>query len=193
MKTSIGSWAYTIGPYGDKPVDFDTVCDKLSKLGFDAVELGSFAPHPNPDDLDTKEKRQAAVEKVKTYGLEFSGIAANLWGEQSINTDDTSKYIAEFERNCEFSVDMGIKTVRVDTVQGPTIFEDENIDRDKAMQQSYRHLEKCADIAAQYDLKVTWEGEPGFAFNKPSEIVKILEAMKEKKTSVTYTTLVTLR
>ena len=26
MKTSIGTWAYTIGPYADKPVDFDTVC-----------------------------------------------------------------------------------------------------------------------------------------------------------------------
>ncbi|MCH2207141.1 MAG: sugar phosphate isomerase/epimerase [Lentisphaerales bacterium] len=180
MKTSIGSWAYTIGPYGDKPVDFDTVCEKLSKLGFDAVELGSFAPHPNPDDLDTKEKRQDAVEKLKTYGLEFSGIAANLWGEQLINTNDTSKYIAEFERNCEFSVDMGIKTERVDTVQGPTIFKDENIDQDKAMQQVIDTWKQCADIAAQYDLKVTWEGEPGFAFNKPSEIVKILEAMKEK-------------
>lgn len=181
MKTSIGSWAYTIGPYGDKPVDFDTVCDKLSKLGFDAVELGSFAPHPNPDDLATKEERKAIVEKVKSYGLEFSGIAANLWGEQLINTDDTTKYIEEFEKNCEFSVDLGIKTVRVDTVQPPTIFESEGIDRDKAMKQVIETWKKCADIAAKYNLKVTWEGEPGFAFNKPSEIVKILEAMSEKK------------
>ena len=54
MKTSIGTWAYTIGPYADKPVDFDTVCQKLSDLGYDALELGSFPPHPNPDDLPTK-------------------------------------------------------------------------------------------------------------------------------------------
>ena len=48
---SIGSWAYTIGPYAKSPVDFETVCDKLEELGFNGVELGSFKPHPNPDDL----------------------------------------------------------------------------------------------------------------------------------------------
>jgi sugar phosphate isomerase/epimerase len=188
MKTSIGSWAYTIGPYGDKPVDFDTVCTKLSKLGFDAVELGSFAPHPNPDDLDTKEKRQAAVAKLKSYGLEFSGIAANLWGEKLINTNDTSKYISEFERNCEFAVDMGIKTVRVDTVQPPTIFKTENIDREKAKKQLIETWQKCADIAHKYNLKVTWEGEPGFAFNKPSEILDILKSIKKPNFGYLYDT-----
>ena len=47
-RTSIGSWAYTIGPYGANPIDFDTVCDKLKALGFDGLELGAFPPHPNP-------------------------------------------------------------------------------------------------------------------------------------------------
>ena len=39
-RISIGSWAYTIGPYADKPVDFETVCSKLAALGFDGLELG---------------------------------------------------------------------------------------------------------------------------------------------------------
>ena len=47
-RTSIGTWAYTIGPYADKPIDFDTVCTKLKELGFNGVELGAFPPHPNP-------------------------------------------------------------------------------------------------------------------------------------------------
>ena len=47
-RISIGSWAYTIGPYGSHPVPFDDVCDKLKALGFDGVELGAFPPHPNP-------------------------------------------------------------------------------------------------------------------------------------------------
>ena len=38
-KISIGSWAYTIGPYADNPVDFETVCSRLAGLGFDGVEL----------------------------------------------------------------------------------------------------------------------------------------------------------
>jgi sugar phosphate isomerase/epimerase len=47
-RTSIGSWAYTIGPYASNPIDFDTVCDRLKELGFEGVELGAFPPHPNP-------------------------------------------------------------------------------------------------------------------------------------------------
>ena len=47
-RTSIGSWAFTIGPYANNPIDFDTVCDRLKELGFDGVELGAFPPHPNP-------------------------------------------------------------------------------------------------------------------------------------------------
>ena len=47
-RSSIGSWAYTIGPYASNPIDFDTVLTKLRALGFDGVELGAFPPHPNP-------------------------------------------------------------------------------------------------------------------------------------------------
>ena len=58
-KISIGSWAYAIGPYQDNPVAWDEVINRLKSLNFDGVELGGFAPHPNPDDLPTKEQREA--------------------------------------------------------------------------------------------------------------------------------------
>ncbi len=51
----------------------------------------------------------------------LSGIAANLWGEKLINTGDQSKYISEFQKNSEFSRDLGIRGIRVDCVQPPTI------------------------------------------------------------------------
>ena len=31
-KTSIGTWAYNVGPYGENPIPFDTVGETLSKL-----------------------------------------------------------------------------------------------------------------------------------------------------------------
>ncbi|MCK4419123.1 hypothetical protein KAV79_04900 [Candidatus Aerophobetes bacterium] len=39
-KISIGSWAYTIGPYADNPVSLAEVVQRLNELGFDGVELG---------------------------------------------------------------------------------------------------------------------------------------------------------
>ena len=36
-KTSIGTWAYNVGPYGENPIPFDTVGETLSKLKFDGL------------------------------------------------------------------------------------------------------------------------------------------------------------
>lgn len=47
---------------------------------------------------------------------------------------------------------------------------------------------ECADIAAEYGLQVTWEAEPGFAFNKPSEIVEILDAIQKPNFGFLYDT-----
>ena len=55
------------------------------------------------------------------HGLAFSGFAQDLWSEQLLNTRDTSHYVESFQANCDFAVDLGIKGIRVDTVQPPTI------------------------------------------------------------------------
>ena len=184
-KISIGSWAYTIGPYEDDPVDFETVCTKLADLGFDGVELGGFPPHPNPDDTDA-EGRARVVEQMKGWGLEFSGLAANLWGEQLINTDDQTKYIEEFTKNCGFCNDLGINGIRVDTVQPPTIFSE--VDEETAFTRVTTTWGRCAEIAADHGLYMTWEFEPGFAFNKPSDITRVLDAIPNESFGVLYDT-----
>src|SRR5690348_263333 len=121
-RISIGSWAYSIGPYQSSPVPFDEVIDKVAALGFDGIELGGFPPHPNPDELPSAEQRRALTENVRGKGLEWSGLAADLWSQKLINTDDQAPYIAAFKKNVQFCRDLGISTIRVDTVQPPTIF-----------------------------------------------------------------------
>ncbi len=185
-RISIGSWAYTIGPYEKDPVDFFTVCEKLKKLGFDGVELGGFPPHPNPDDIKDCTVRQEVAARVRGMGLEFSGLAANLWGEHLIDTDDPGGYIAEFTKNCDFCTDLGIKTIRVDTVQPPTIFE--SVDRETAFRRVVDTWTECCTVAAGHGLQVTWEFEPGFAFNKPSDVVNILDAIPAENFGVMYDT-----
>jgi sugar phosphate isomerase/epimerase len=196
-RTSIGSWAYTIGPYASNPIDFDTVLTKLKALGFDGVELGGFPPHPNPgnpngpDDnwpgaMPEKSQRQELVAKMQAIGMAFSGIAANLWGEKLINTDDQSKYIAEFKRNSDFCKDIGIQGVRVDCVQPPTIHRE--IDYKTAMDRVVKTWKACSDIAADNGQYVTWEVEPGFAFNKPSDAVRIHDAVDKPNFGIQYDT-----
>ncbi len=196
-RSSIGSWAYTIGPYASNPIDFDTVCTKLKELGFDGVELGAFPPHPNPgnpngpDDnwpgaMPEKSRRQELRARMNERGLAFSGIAANLWGEKLINTDDQSKYIAEFRKNSEFSSDLGIQGIRVDCVQPPTIHRE--IDYRTAMDRVARTWKACCDVAADNGQYVTWEVEPGFAFNKPGDAVRLHDAVDKPNFGIQYDT-----
>jgi len=185
-RISIGSWAYTIGPYEKDPVDFFTVCEKLVELGFDGVELGGFPPHPNPDDLPEASERKEVASRVRGMGLEFSGLAANLWGEHLIDSADPTSYVSEFEKNCRFCVDMGIKTIRIDTVQPPTIFA--TVDETVALDRVSTTWDRCCDFAADCGLEVTWEFEPGFAFNKPSEIMKVIESVTRPNFGVLYDT-----
>ena len=118
-KTSIGTWAYNVGPYGESPIPFDTVGKTLSELKFDGLELGGFNGYPNPGNHPEKEHRDGLKEKMTNWGLSFSGFAQDLWSEQLLNTDDQSKYISAFKSNVDFAVDLGIKGVRVDCVQPP--------------------------------------------------------------------------
>jgi sugar phosphate isomerase/epimerase len=113
-------------------------------------------------------------------------LAANLWGEKLINTDNTSKYISEFKKNCQFCVDLGIKTIRVDTVQPPTIFSE--VDYDTAFDRVTKTWLECVRIAEDHGLLVTWEFEPGFAFNKPSDIMKILDVVDSPNFGLLYDT-----
>ena len=196
-RSSIGSWAYTIGPYASNPIDFDTVCTKLKALGFDGVELGAFPPHPNPGNpggpdegwpgaMPSKTERAELAAKLTEQGLGLSGIAANLWGEKLINTDDQSKYIAEFRKNSEFSTDLGIKGIRVDCVQPPTIHRE--VDYATALERVAKTWRACADIAADAGQYVTWEFEPGFAFNKPSDVVRVHDAVNRANFGLQYDT-----
>ncbi|MEE8467844.1 MAG: sugar phosphate isomerase/epimerase family protein [Planctomycetota bacterium] len=185
-RISIGSWAYTIGPYEKSPVDFETVGTTLRELGFDGIELGGFPPHPNPDDLASGAAREAVVARMQEWGMSFSGLAANLWGEHLVDTDDNSAYVAEFTKNCGFCNDLGIKGIRVDTVQPPTILDD--LDHTTAMQRVVDAWKRCVSIAKDHGLYMTWEFEPGFVLNKPTDIVNVLDAIDDPAFGVLYDT-----
>ena len=185
-RTSIGTWAYNIGPYEKTPVPFDTVGETLAKLGFDGLELGGFNGYPNPHMLPTKEDREALKEKMANWGLDFSGLAADLWSQHLIDTDDQSAYLEEFTLNADFAKDLGIKGIRVDTVQPPTILD--QMDERTAFDRLTGAWKAAAKIAADRGLYVTWEIEPGFCFNKPSQILEVLDGVPDANFGVMYDT-----
>ena len=188
VRLSIGSWAYCFGPYKENPVPFDTVIEKLGNLGFDGVELGGFPPHPSPAQLDTKAKRSELKKKVAGHGLQFSGLAADLWSYPIIPAADHSKWMSAFERNLEFAVDLGIDCIRVDSVSPPDIFEKEALEPKLAWERLVKTFRAAAQKAADSGIRVVWEFEPGFAFNKPSDIVRLPHDVGHKNFGVLFDT-----
>ena len=106
-KLSIGSWAYIFNQ--DKPTtDFHVILHKLQDLGYEGVELGSFGAHPTPFSHPTKADRQRLKKDVADHGLEFSGLAADLWSQKLWTTEDSGPFIAAFAKNLFFAEDLGI-------------------------------------------------------------------------------------
>jgi sugar phosphate isomerase/epimerase len=79
-----------------------------------------------------------------------------------------------------FASDLGIKTIRVDTVEPPDFFQTSKMDPKAGMDRLINVWDKCSKIAADHGMNVTFEFEPGFVFNKPSEVLQIVEGVRAK-------------
>jgi sugar phosphate isomerase/epimerase len=182
-KLSIGSWAYIFNQK-EPTNDFHEVLHKLHHLGYDGVELGSFGAHPTPWSHPTKADRQRLRKEVADHGLAFSAIAVDLWGFHkpgpSILDENPTPYVAAFLGFTTFGADLGIKTIRVDTVEPPDFFPKNGMDPKVGMDRLVAVWDTCSKIAADHGMNVTFEFEPGFVFNKPSEVLRIVEGVRAK-------------
>ena len=185
-RISIGTWAYLFNQT-EPTNDFHVILHKLEDLGYDGVELGSFGPHPSPATHPTKKSREKLKKEIADHGLALSGIAVDLWAFKtpgvSILDEIPSAYTTAFLGWCNFAADLDAKTIRVDTVLAPDYFateEGKKIGAKAGMERFVKVWDTCSKIAADFGLNVCWEFEPGFVFNKPSEIVKLVDAVRAK-------------
>ncbi|MCZ2340651.1 MAG: sugar phosphate isomerase/epimerase [Bacteroidales bacterium] len=185
-RISIGSWAYIFNQ--EVPTtDFHQILHKLHDLGYDGVELGSFGVHPTPASHPTRASRARLKKEIADHGLALSGIAVDLWSFKtpgvSILDENPVSYMTAFLGWAAFAADLDVKTIRVDTVLGPDYFETEEgkqLGADKGFDRLVSVWDKCSKIAADYGMNICWEFEPGFLFNKPSEIIKLVDAVRAK-------------
>ncbi len=188
-RISIGTWAYLFNQT-EPTNDFHTILHKLQDLGYDGVELGSFGPHPSPATHPTRKSREKLKKEIADHGLALSGIAVDLWAFKtpgvSILDEIPAAYTTAFLGWCAFASDLDAKTIRVDTVLAPDYFatdEGKKVGEKAGMDRFVNVWDKCSKIAADFGLNVCWEFEPGFLFNKPSEILAIVDGVRAKGNS----------
>ena len=178
-KTSIGGWAYIWGGYEESPIPLEDVVKKLSSLGFDGIEMAAFPPHLEPN---TKEKRKEIKKMLDDYGLEVSGLAAPFPSPATSKKDD---YMDAVKSNLEICSDLDIPKLRVDSVDPPTKIPD-GMSYEACFSKVAEVWNNAADLCMKSNVKLIWEFEPGFLFNKPSEVTSMVYKVDHPNFSVLF-------
>jgi sugar phosphate isomerase/epimerase len=167
MKISLGSWAFSFGPFSDNPIPFDRTARRLSEAGYDGIEICGFPPHVTLDKYATSDSRRGLVRFLEDLRLGISGYAADFSAVNPAVEGNRDKYLDLFRRNVDLCAEIGCPAIRVDTVAAPGSVDDAAFHRVAEL------WHEAAGIAQQNGIRMVWEFEPGFAFNKPSEIVRM--------------------
>ena len=178
-KTSIGGWAYIWGGYSEAPIEFEEVLKKLVELGFDGIEMAAFPPHL---ESNTREKRAEVKKLLDKYKLNVSGLAAPYPSPATSKEED---YLDAVRSNLDICVDLNIPKLRVDTVDPPTGIPG-GMDYETCFNKVALVWNKAAEVCAKKGVKLIWEFEPGFLFNKPGEVVRMVYKVDHPNFSILF-------
>jgi len=186
-KVSLGSWAFAFGPYSSDPVPFDKTAKRLAEAGYDAIEVCGIQEHITLDAYPSKESRQEVKKMLDDLGLETSGYACDQYAFDPTEAANKQKYLDQFARNLEMCQDLGIRDIRVDTAAPPNKYKDQK-EYEAAKGRVVEVFQAAAGKAQDAGIKLHWEFEPGFIFNKPSEIVEMHDKVAHPNFDIMYDT-----
>ncbi len=182
---SIGSWAFSFGPFEKDPWSFDEFMLYAIEAGYEGIEINGFHPHPHPDVYDTKAKCQALKHKIEEYGLGISGYAPDFRHVPAAEVP-AEDHLKAIDKALAFCNNMGITTLRVDTISppqdlSPAVYQE----RFERLANTWR---AAAEACQKAGVLLVWEFEPGFWLNKPSEVKAIVEAVNHANFKVLFDT-----
>lgn len=186
MKISLGSWAFSFGPYAANPVSWEQTVRRAAETGYDGVEICGFPPHITVESYATPNSRRAVRRLLEDLNLGVSGYSADFTAVNPTVAANRRRYLDLFERNVELCAGIGSPVIRVDTGAAPgSLSETEYQDAFDRLADLWREAAERAEPAG---VKVVWEFEPGFVFNKPSEVVRLHERVGHRNFRILFDT-----
>jgi sugar phosphate isomerase/epimerase len=165
----MGSWAFTFGPNAAQPKSLPEVAQRLARAGFDGIELCGFPPHVTLERYHTPGARQELRRLLEDLGLGVSGYSADFTSVTPTDPANRQEYLDLFRRQAEQAREIGSPSLRFDTMTAPGCLPDS--DYQATLHRLADLWRDCADFARDAQVVMLWEFEPGFIFNKPSEVV----------------------
>jgi sugar phosphate isomerase/epimerase len=145
------------------------VVSRLAKAGYDGVEVSGFPPHVSLDLYPTPASRHELARLLTDEGLGVSGYSPDFTEVNPCGEGSRDRYLDLFRRYLELCSDLAIPMIRVDSGSAPGSLDDREYD--EAFHRVAATWREAADLARAAGIRIACEFEPGFVFNKPSEII----------------------
>jgi len=173
-KIGFGSWAFAFGPFASDPWSFQRVCQYVADAGYDGIEINGFRPHPHQDDFNSDVKCRKLREQIESFGLGISGFAPDMTPAPPAVSSE-AVYLRLVDSARAFCERMGITTLRVDSVSAPAPLE--RSEYEARFARLAGNFTAAAERLGRSGVQLIWEFEPGFWLNRPSEVLRLLQAV----------------
>ncbi|MCK5251047.1 MAG: sugar phosphate isomerase/epimerase [Spirochaetaceae bacterium] len=178
-RSSIGLWAYIWGAYAEVPVPQEKAVETVAGLGFDGIEVAAYEPYFCNN---TSRNRRILRKLYDDNGLERSGLAAPF---PSVITTCNGEYLDCIKSNLDICTDVGIPKLRVNSAESPERLP-EGVDYKTAFTNAAKNWNSAAEECAKAGVSLVWEFEPGFLFNKPSEVITMVKHVDHPNFSLLF-------
>jgi sugar phosphate isomerase/epimerase len=186
MKISLGSWAFSFGPWAVDPIPFEAIAHRLAEAGYDGIDICGCPPHVTLDKYSTRHSRAQLARFLADEGLGISGYSGDFYSTSPVAPRNEDAYLDLLKRNVEMCVDIGSPSLRVDTVAAPGSVADNEYE--EVFHRIARLWAEGAAFAAPGNVRLVWEFEPGFEFNKPAEVIRMHQEVRHPNFSLLFDT-----
>lgn len=178
----------------ERPADLAQASKAISAFGYDGIELAGFGDHATLERYPDRRSRRRLADELDALGLEAVAIAPDPHGAADVqrawvlNGDANA---LEAERRgwldyMEFAGELGIGRMRIDNgTPGPIPY---GIAYERVWERTVEQFRWLADRGAEAGCLMVWEMESGQTFNKPSEIIKLLDDVDHPNCKLLYDT-----
>jgi sugar phosphate isomerase/epimerase len=180
-RSSVGLWAYIWGGYTVNPVPHEKAVETVAGLGFDGVEVAACEPYFTHN---SSRNRRLLRKLYDDNGLERSGLYAPF---PSAVVTGFKEYLEAVKSNLDICVDVGISSLRVDTSHLPGDLPP-GWTMETAMSRAAENWSAAAEECARAGVRLNWEFEPGYMFNKPSEVLSLIGKVDHPNFSLLFDT-----
>lgn len=176
---SFGSWAFAFGLFEPDPWPLDRIVRWVADAGYDAIEINGFRPHLHEDDHPTDATCAWLRDLLGDLGLAVSGYAPDFRATPPADVP-LELYLSKVDATLGLCRQLGIDVLRTDTVSPPGPVDETRFER---LSTAWRAAARRAEDSG---VRLVWEFEPGFWLNRPSQVLRMLEAVDHPNFQVLF-------